>query len=198
MFMKNATNTCELGIVLNGQNNTCKTMKYTSDLFLEKVKPFTWLYGVKQSVVYIECESESYMIPINGSGLLTINSRCTAKINNAIIRGLEYETNDINLSTEQWHTISLEVASSPNDSLEELETAMNELKEETEIHCFFHIHHTTILYIFIAWIVICITMMFLQNRRGKSDQPGVTINMAFRNRIIIKTKLEYKIGTYRP
>lgn len=177
IFTKNATNKCELDIVLNKQNNTCTTTKYTADLFLEKIKPFTWLYGTKQSIVYIECENESYMIPINGSGLLTINSKCTAKINNAIIRGLEHETNDISLSTEQWHTISLEVASSPNDSLKKLEAAMNDLKEETEIHRFFHIHHTTILYMFISWIIICITIMFWRNKRDRDNQPGMTANV---------------------
>lgn len=176
ILLKNTTNECELSMVLNSQNNSCKATEYTADVFLQKIRPLTWLYSVNRSTIYIECLNKSYTAEINGSGLLTLNSTRNARINNTIIRILEYEISNVALSTEQWQTISLKAASASHILMENLKIAMQELKKETMIHRFFHIHHTTILYVFIRRILFCFFIIWFRNRQNKNTQPIIINN----------------------
>lgn len=91
-----------------------------------------------------------------------------------MISNLDYKTGDIELPVEQWKAITLRAADTTRISLSQLNSAMNELKEETTIHRFFHIHHTTILYVFISWIVFCFLAMWFRGRN--SGQPNITVN----------------------
>lgn len=175
ILLKNETNVCQLSVLLNDQNYTCKTTEFSDNNFLRKLKPFTWLYFFKQSAINIECINISHMMNVHGSGLLHLGAQCKAKIDNIVIQGLELQTNNADLSAEQWKAISLELPNVSTTPIKRLEAAMQELKEETTIHRFFHVHHTTILYIFIVWICGCLIIMFV---RGRScTQPSnITIN----------------------
>lgn len=138
------------------------------------------------------------MMNVHGSGLLHLGAQCKAKIDNIVIQGLELQTNNADLSAEQWKAISLELPNVSTTPIKRLEAAMQELKEETTIHRFFHVHHTTILYIFIVWICGCLIIMFV---RGRScTQPSnITINnwVNSRNNLIFSTNSKSKHSILR-
>lgn len=173
LIEKNTSNICELEIVLNKQENNCITMEYNSKKFLKKIRPSTWLFSINNSIVNIECENVTYSTQLHGSGILELRPKCTAKIEEIKIHGLDYNASNITLSAEKWHTISVNPASSVNTSLNQLKTAVNELKKETKIHQILHVHHTTILYAFVSWMIICICLIKI--RRMKRE-PNITVN----------------------
>lgn len=66
---------CELNVI-----KKCTIMKYSYDDFLGKIKPYTWLYSMDITMGYIFCGDKIFTVSLNGSGLLQINAKCSAKI----------------------------------------------------------------------------------------------------------------------
>lgn len=159
---------CELNIVLNKQLDKCITYKYGHSDFLEKVKLNTWLYSLNNTIAHIFCENKISSVVLHGSGLLQIHPKCNANINNVHINSMHYEMENVYLQTEHWYSISLDAAGSPLSSTNDLELAMNELRNETALHRFFHVHHAFILYTFIGWVLFCCSVLFLRKCRNKT------------------------------
>lgn len=169
--MEKTNDSCELDIVLNKQKHSCATVEYGAGEFLEKIQPHTWLFGTSNSTALIKCENGTHTVKLNGTGILKLEQKCSAKIKNVNIRGLDNAVNNIVLSTENWRSISLGVAGTVQAPSNKLEKELEELKDETKLHRFFHMHHTTILYVFVIWIVFCIILMLIRQRKNKKTNP---------------------------
>lgn len=158
---------CEINLAMNKQNNNCAVMKYESNSYLEKVEPRSWLFSMHKINISVICKHKTMNGTMHEIGLLPLAPRCRAILNNTMIKSLDYNTSNISLSTTKWHTISLP-ARTVTKPFSHLEISMRELREETELHRILHVHHTTILYIFIGWVLFCCSVLFLRKFRNKN------------------------------
>lgn len=124
-------------------------MEYKKINFVERIAPTAWLFQDNNTVIPFVCGNITYTERVNGSGILKFDTRCSVNMSNMVMHNLANERSDLFIRNEHWETIRVESAGPVyENSLTQLKSAVDDLKQEHTMHRYLHAHHTLIIYTF--------------------------------------------------